>query len=598
MATMHDLQGHFLQILVGKYDLTEYVISGTVQRNVTNPIGKWSINLRPIIKNGTVCDVPIEINDYCEIRAGRKKDANGNIPLIMRGMVDAVAMAEQANQSDDGSISRQVVIGGSDMGKIFARRQIVVPADMYTDQAVQSQTAMTQIVETIYKKWRQNSTRGADETGTPPDSDIMEMSMTRWIQSFIYMVYNEEYVPSSSRNNSGSTYYIGSEINIPKRKGEDRLKVSATPLINPQGKGGSLWDYIGYFCKKPFFEMYIDDEETNSKVVVTWTPYQNFQGLWPVQKSTQEPWFPTPSIMDIDQNTIIAQDFRRNDFDRYTYFFTQPDEFWSSSKVFWVDTPVVKDAIGPPPDPKAVAEKASGILKASGAAGSGASGMSVNPYYDDPGIQKFGFKPIVAKMPFFNRLKPGEEGEDEIISLLRDANTWLVDVFSFTDRLYNGQMTFIGNPAIKIGNWIRVAGKRFYVEAVEHSWNTYPNPSYVTRVTFTRGEGFDAGSSPRQVADESLFKAAPEGFNKNMNIYGNPLMRQVAPPAVPPPPAPPEAPPPDPRHAETAHVPTPEEVAAAVAAAGAAAPAATDAAAAADASGPSPEITYVPLDQL
>lgn len=517
MPNTYTISNLKIQVIIGDLDVTEYVIGGNVQRNLGSAIGKWTINLRPIVKNGAVCDLPIAINDYCEIRVGRELGPNQKPPILMRGMVDGISLTDSANQDRSGGVGRSVTIGGSDFGKIFDRRKIIVPPDLYTETAQQAYKEMAFLYWTIYQKW-------AAETGTPQnDASITSMGLTQWIERFYLLI-------SDSSPNTDKVK-ITSLIDIPKNSssgGEDRLQVFINPIIVPN-EGGSLWDYVTFYCKRPFFELFIEDKEDESVFKVRWTPYQQADGGYPVQESLKLPWFQyNPEELTINYDQVLSQDFRRNDFDRYTYFFTRIDGFWA--KTFQSST-----SPGPVPvstvDTEASKKQAESIEEARAKQGLAykltanqdlpAYGTHANPYYDGAGINQFGYKPMVTTLPFFGKLET--DSLEAVATLLRDVNKWLVDVFSFTDLLYNGLIVFIGNPKIKVGQWIILNNNKVYVEAVEHSFQIFPAPSFVTRVTFTRGHGYPNVSNGARTASKEMFKTT--GTKPNLNRFGNPLLR-------------------------------------------------------------------------
>ena len=80
------------QILVGGFDITEWVTSVNVSRSIAQPTGKWTINLRPIIGNDNLMlRLPVDLNDLVEIRIDRKMQ--GETKVVMRGMLDAEDMS-------------------------------------------------------------------------------------------------------------------------------------------------------------------------------------------------------------------------------------------------------------------------------------------------------------------------------------------------------------------------------------------------------------------------------------------------------------------------------------------------------------------------
>lgn len=501
-GTTNTLAGQFIRVIIGGYDLTEFVMSFSTKRSITTPLGSWTVNFRPIIRNGSVCDLPIKINDYCEIRAGRTKNAQGLPPLLMRGLVDGISLREEASQSNEGTVSRAVVIGGSDLGKLFAKRSIAIQPDGATAGWQQTYSA-------YYKDFFKSYDSNGNKTATINNFDT---PLSKWIELFFSKIYNQEYAQIMSKYNGSGSHTLKTVIDIPEgNNGQERFKVLSTPIMNTQT--GSLWQFITMYCKAPFFEMFIDDEEDVTNIYARWTPYLTAEAVAPLQWSSKKPWNnkKIPEVF-VGYNTVISQDFMRNDFDRYTYFFTKFDQaFLSVSAGSGTST---------------IADWSTSNPIQNGKYGE-VQGTYVNPYADTEGQKQFGFKPMQPTIPFYgvSTNSSDDTKKIEIMDLLRDANKWLVDVFGFSDQLYHGQIVFIGNPDIHIGKWLLLGkGKsqvRIYAESVEHTVSVFPNPSFVTRVNFTRGEGFDPKNGEGRTVHPKYLKKV--NFVENINTLGSVL---------------------------------------------------------------------------
>ena len=74
-----------MQIFIGKWDITEFVLGGSVSKSLGQPLGQWQLRCRPILQNGRVFDTDqIYPMDYVEIRVGRPKPGEP-IPILTRG---------------------------------------------------------------------------------------------------------------------------------------------------------------------------------------------------------------------------------------------------------------------------------------------------------------------------------------------------------------------------------------------------------------------------------------------------------------------------------------------------------------------------------
>jgi len=426
-------------IKIGNYDLTEFVIQGTTVKELRNPAGQWTLRLRPSILNGTVVNLgDININDFCEIRVGRKKDGEV-LPLVMLGLVDMIRVDESVSQGEEGGIpQRNITIVGRDFGKLVVEKSVFIPQDFIS---MFSRQRMTDIVTRLTRKQRTTADDKATELIQPFGS---------WLENLFNQIYNDPLFGFESVNNVN----IKLKMNLPQSElKNDETENSQDPFAYDLLKiytgftltqtNNSLWGYIQSFCMPPFIEFFFEeqdekneqDEETGRSEItlnVRWSPYKNKWGNYPVQGPAKAegksslPFFDIkkgPTIILASRNNIISKNVSRSDRDAWTYFHTK-----------WRDSP-----IGDPEGsalPSAEKPGSGGIAINFGETGnrigqdfSNESNYAVftdsdspdivggeltslvngnekyNPQYDFAGLKRFGLKPMVVAVPFWqNRL--------------------------------------------------------------------------------------------------------------------------------------------------------------------------------------------------
>lgn len=496
--------GVFQQVIVGGFDLTQFVLGGTVRRSIGNPAGEFELKLRPLKdKNGAILDLPILPNDYCEIRVDRQYIPNGpkaGIKLLMRGLVDSVKLTEATDQGPQGVVSRSVSIGGSDLGKIFQRKQIQLPPDGITDEF---NTSFLDYVTTLL----------GQDADTASGAFEFDMPMEVWIDFFLTKVYSDDKIALGANRLNSSALWIKSEFNLPQTpQGKTRLRVMKAPILN--NFQGSLWDFITFYCSKPFLEIFLNDEEDYTVLTCRWVPWLNALEQVPLQHSFTEqgsfPWFDESKVDMLylkNYDIVTEKQLTRNDFDRYTYFLTKPYQAWFSQGSSGIREGALFADTQPTVDPD------------------GKISTWRNPYYDMAGQDQFGYKPMVVKMPFYGSSgKPGEEIDFELQFIARDCNKWLVDIFTFTDLLYTGSITIIGTPDVKLGQWIKIGDDNDprqltgYVQSIEHSWVVSPAPQFLTRLGLTRISSVDGQLNRDRLKGEYLQHL--DGVNRPQSISG------------------------------------------------------------------------------
>lgn len=467
------------QIIVAGLDITDWVISANCSRSVASPMGQWTLILRPVIGNDNLMlRIPADLNDLVELRVDRNN--SGPVQVVMRGVLGAEDMSEKPSTGLDGSPNRSYMLSGNDLGKILERKQLFYPPDSSEESIIQRNNVGLTIYDEIIKY--------ADQLPDSGDEGEIVIELSAWVKYFVSVVYTGELAQSIEKSRGSQFGKFSFIINedLPKiASGKDRFQVAVKVVNN---LSGSYWTFIKYYCIFPFIETFFEDRNDSTVFHVRWTPLrmrvadgQGFKYFFPSQLSSGRPW----RTQDIKQITLTTKDIlekqiRRQDTDRCTYFFVSLNTFSNGS-----NQTVQYDEQD------------------------GGNTIGNNPYWDKEGEQQFGLRPMVIEIPWLNTeqevatsaspttgpinqptadVNPPKWTYD-IKNILNDLNAWLVQTMTYTDQLYTGSLTIIGNSNITVGCEVYVADSQelYYVESVEHSWQSFPNPQFITRLGISRG---------------------------------------------------------------------------------------------------------------
>lgn len=492
-----------MQFIAGNLDLSDYVLGGQITRTLENPVGTWTVHMRPIVKEKLMRGIPIAMNDYVELRLERTNQnadtakVGSQIRVAMRGFIDSEDFQEHAANTMDGSVMRSYVLSGSDLGKMMARRLVFVPSSIDLKPGAMTGIAK-QWIDSM--NWTAETKEGRDDRG-------IFRPLSTWIKFFVSSVYKgelEQMINSSKGlrlNSSGE--WTSSEDNSPDFQfhintdlpklatGEDapeKIWVSTAPLLQTLSgnKSTSFWNLVMYYCIKPFIEVFFTENNNDTTLNVRWSPLRkrekkgnDFEHYFPSQWSTgyAQPWFSNNLTQRlISSMQIISKQVRRQETDRCTFFHTKPGQVTG--------------------DLTAGQHTTDGMQNAPGS----------NPYIDAEALNQFGIRSLVIDLPWWpmeiksvQNPKDSDSGEgvgysagvvqESFIQSCRDFTTWLVDTLTFTDTLYSGYITILGNTDIQLGEEIRIVetGELYYIESIDHSWEVYPEVKFLTRLGVTRG---------------------------------------------------------------------------------------------------------------
>ena len=379
------------QVVVQGYDITEYVLAGSTRKALREPVGTWTLQLRPTILENRLINVKdISINSFIEIRLGRNSQLINNRegqlspPLLMRGLVDSIDITEKIAQGMDGQPQRSVMMTGRDLGKTIVSKSVFVPQDNYTEESRKRAIGYTLLSQKL------------SNNKTPTDTVFQDFKT--WVTEVLGPVFRDPLMGFDFANN----LRFKIDVNMPQLLGADRIKMLTGFTL--QGSQGSLFRYIEHYCPPPFIEMFIEDQELESIFKIRWAPFRNAQGLFPYQATDhikfdqKNYWFDPerdPKILTLSRDQIIASSLRKSGNDRPTYFWCQQGEF----------TPNGAQSNGASTGANSFAKPLSGNIYANGNA-------VMNPQYDFEGMKQFGLQPMQIMVPFWPKetISPSRTG--------------------------------------------------------------------------------------------------------------------------------------------------------------------------------------------
>ena len=380
------------QVTIKGYDITEYVLAGSTRKSLREPVGTWSLQLRPTILDNRLINIKdIEINSFVEIRLGRNSQLIKNIygkvspPIIMRGMVDSIDISENVNQGTDGSPQRVVTIIGRDLGKAIVTKSVFVPQDTYAQESINRQYQYDLLSQRLSVK------------KTPTDTVFQDFKT--WVTEVLGEVFRDPLMAFDTANNLKFTI----DVNMPQLLGADRI-IMQTGFTLQQSQG-SLFRYIEHYCPPPFIEMFIEDQEEKSLFKIRWAPFRNSKGLFPYQATDdlrygqKNYWFdPTrdPKSIQISRDMIMSSSLRKTGNDRPTYFWCTQGEF----------TPAQSPDGGASTGGNSYRKPLENTEYSNG-------NMIMNPQYDFEGMKQFGLQPLQIRVPFWPKevMTPSRAGK-------------------------------------------------------------------------------------------------------------------------------------------------------------------------------------------
>lgn len=505
-----------MKISVGNLDITDYVMSGQIERSINNPTGKWTLHLRPILEGKTIKRLPVGMNDYVEINLDRSnvvrpadKPQSSRIRIAMRGFLDNEAIEEQSSGGLEGIPQRSYVLSGSDVGKLLERRQIFIPPG-YNDLDIRvGLQKFTEYFKSAEFQIVENAETQAAKFNTRRPSNYQPLE--DWVGYFLNVVYKGEFETMVQNSQNSADFSFNFIPDLPKlgrvngneteSQMQNKIYVELGPLMN-NTNSTSFWNFIQLYCVKPFIETFITEQNQSTNFHLRWSPFRRrykapgdleYTYEFPRQFTNKQKWFREElTARHIRTTDVLVRSLRRQESDRGTYFFTRLQQL--------IDTSAQTSTSSTQTAQNTSVKEGS------------------NPYYDREGMSQFGIRPVVIDLPWWPALAnapaystPPSDGAAppvnyrnfvgvDITTSLQDFTTWLVDTLTFTDDLYTGYITVLGNTDIQLGEelYIDDLNEFYYIESLEHTWSVFPNPYFLTRIGVTRGAMYSGFTSPEK----------------------------------------------------------------------------------------------------
>lgn len=497
-ATVESLK---MEVLIsgdwGVWDITDFVLGGSVKKSLHEPPGQWELKCRPVLSNGVAFNVGIiQIMDFVEIRLGRP-NLGERIPILTRGLVAAIQISDSVAQNETGEPQRAIKIIGYDLSYIIIGKTL---RSTIPDVAMAaSQLAIARNQELLDLGNNENVITTKKLGGNP----LAIMSLSEYISNVMSIVLKADIVGFNIVNKINFNIKTDFPKTNTKNSDGNQLDLLGLVAINSiHSFRGNLWSYLQKYVPKPVCEMFVEDTDDSSDFIFRWTPFRTindwsnidvpinakflknkdinptenefpkrmqFLGSGGAVVSAQEntKWFyNNPKQIIIPINEISSIQIGKNANDIYTYFLTQMQD-WST---MGADGGVL------PPNLLQIRLTGAGILpgdslevrqkkeEASAAAAiqelrKQPRNTSINPWYDLEGIAKYGQKSFVFSAPFFPATWVYDPGDptitqpqlDSIIGLYDLINLWIAQVTIGIQNLFQGDIVVRGNPHIKIG---------------------------------------------------------------------------------------------------------------------------------------------------
>lgn len=550
-ATVESLK---MEVLIsgdwGVWDITDFVLGGSVKKSLHEPPGQWELKCRPVLSNGVAFNVGIiQIMDFVEIRLGRP-DPGERIPILTRGLVAAIQISDSVAQNETGEPQRAIKIIGYDLSYIIIGKTLRSPIPDVAMAASQLAIARNQELLDL------SNNEDVISTKKLGGKALAIISLSEYISNIMSIVLKADIVGFNIVNKIN--FNIKTDFPKTNQKNSDGKQLDLLGLVainSIYSFRGNLWSYLQKYVPKPVCEMFVEDTESSSDFIFRWTPFRTINdwsnidlpfktmGLNKSDMNSSENQFPkrmefttvkdksyaiepstwfanNPKQIIIPINEISSITIGKNANDIYTYFLTQMQD-WAGMNS---DGGILQ------PSPTQLWDFPWGVLPGDSAEVrdkkrqtelqyliKNPSNTSINPWYDLKGIQKYGQKACVFNAPFFPSTWSNYDPNDPqkstpevkaIVGLYDSINFWITQVTIGIQDLFQGDIVVRGNPHIKVGQELFIDRNRqetvqsyfynignnydkleqYYVEHVEHSWQVFPNPQFATRVGVTRGK--------------------------------------------------------------------------------------------------------------
>lgn len=430
--------------------VTDYLgDNGNVEivKSLTSPMGSFAIQIpdKPLSGSaytgtgqGAINDSLfgfIQPMDWVEIQLSHEPGTANEQPIMLRGIVTNVARSETIGS--DGTPQRVVSIQGNDLGLVFSLMRITPISQLITNAAM-----------------RVSGYELAQKLG------ILDANTTLSVKSFYEKVLQ---AVNTWMDNNGALK--GTEIKLD-------CKVSETTgimLTSLDSSDHAIWNIMSKYQDSTFTEMFVEDREDGTYLVVRPTPYYDItSGEWiQIDESSD----PLPEIVSIDVEEILELTAGRTE-----------------SKVF--NCPIVKAVSLVRTETQAFADALKVVVDEKMADYINCKESIYGSRYWERNTYQV---PVGVVAPMTNQKEAIVTANFEKITDFNKAR--IISVFNMIkDNVIfeEGTMTLFGNHMIMPGRYLDVTRGLFsfqvYVEEVAHRY--VPYGAYTTTVKYVRGTGY------------------------------------------------------------------------------------------------------------
>lgn len=444
-------------------DLTDYLGEhGGVRtsKSVKEPAGTFSITLADKIytKNGKTLDsLYYKINpmDVVEIRFchDSTKKNNGNLPIVMRGFVSEIR--RDTSMGNDGKPSRNVVISGHDLGKLWQTLRIYYLAN----------SALGELVVTEMKFFEKYAKGDSDLAGFTSVTKFLDVIIDEVLNPYsLQMLINMRNVADAGVKFNG------------KFTAECTAIGTVSPYAINRFEDKSLYEILHALLDiGTFNELFIEDKENTSVVVVRPIPRKDLAG------KIIDAGLDGEKVKSVDVTSAEIQSIThaRSDANVANYFFLEPKTWGTTNDMDF--RLIVNQGT---PEQVQTFENANGLLRKYG----------LRKMYDTLNLG-----PPELSMDAAKKQNEGDKKttDDLFKGWIFDRLAILLACNKDNVVFESGSIKMSGNEAVRAGMYLNIkrgngrhGGEHptCYVTKVEHEFMPYQG--FWTTVQYERGTGF------------------------------------------------------------------------------------------------------------
>lgn len=431
------------------------ILSITTNKDLASGAGTWSIEFTPKKdRNGLTWFDKIDIFSYVEIQFKGIKDSEQK--MVMRGIVDRISIAESFTA---GVPNRRIILEGRDLGGLL---------------------------QDIGVYWIPEIDPVAYEIGMLNWKEIAEKNPGVELNiEEVFDMFKTQFLKAMDLNvGKDGKIKIKDKFDLRAKSFNPDAKTTWIHLIKEQGP---WWDFFSYYQDKPFNELFLYDDDLNTRFICRPSRLKDASGKYHKSVDITDKIMYPPDFK-INDKEIMSQTFNKSIDGLYSYYVTVPETLPFNGLAIRSINYV---AAGHRPH------------------------RCKNPFLvidrDYPScVKKYGYRPLEGKTVFSDTDPTGKKAKEKGqtveeytkqklgIADVDDMNMAMVSWFVYNPLLVFGTITIPGTNRALIGTYAMIADKEkgkenmeFYVEGVTHTFVI--NESFTTSLRLTRGQQTDGG---------------------------------------------------------------------------------------------------------